>query len=467
MSKTQNDTHPSSYSSTESLTFQDNVENTVDDTLDDIPDDNTDDNIDDTVEPGRDRDDATSEAIDSNGDDSEVIDTDIDDHEEEADTIQSTSHRVNTICETEECADIEGVNLKDMCDFESPDCFEHMKQFVANYDPADLSFDMQNIMTNLPDIAHIAKDTDESKQVMHRFENLLMLKMFKRLKWIEKYSHDSKSETEKYYKYQKMYINGNASAKKIHEFNLKSDKDKTENQFVSLVEEVMTPHKMSQELLTYELLHYRPDVKVAFNEDHLESIANQIKFDLNRFNLIIQPYLEDRSWTLNFKDTLNFSVPTNKVIFSNTINTEDQENNTIITHMDMIINFIKRRFKVPTLKYVIVEDNKYYFTWILISIGYYPKKIINDKEKSSSRTSETKSKNTDVEHPNQENRQNMVRVVPTKDAMSVKQSGIVLCGPDHCQQADNPTNMKTTNQTQITGSGVQNTNNAHRRHRKR
>jgi hypothetical protein len=121
-------------------------------------------------------------------------------------------------------------------------------------------------------------------------------------------------------------------------------------------------------------MHYRPDDKALFNEDNLVSIANQIKMDSDRFNPIIQHYLEDRSWILNTEDTLNFSVPKNKVILSNTINTHDQENTTIITHMDMLINYIKRHYKVPALKYVIVEDNKYYFTWILILIGYYPNK---------------------------------------------------------------------------------------------
>ena len=311
-----------------------------------------------------------------------IVDTDIDDPQEESDIAYVTSQRINAVCETEECADIEGVNLKDMCDFESLDCFEHMKQFVAHYEPSDLTSDMQNVMQNLPDLVHITKDTDESKQIMHRFENLLMLKMFKRLKWIEKYSYDNKIEMDKYYKYQKMYQNNNTSIKKIHEFNLKSDKDKTKDELSLLVDEVLTPYKMSQELLTYDLLHYRPDVKALFNEDNLASIANQIKTDLDRFNPIIQHYLEDRSWILNIEDTLNFSVPKNKIILSNTINTQDQENTTIITHMDMLINYIKRHFKVPTLKYVIAEDNKYYFTWILISIGYYPnkKEMINIKD---------------------------------------------------------------------------------------
>lgn len=432
-------------------------------------------------------------------DDLEIDDADLDDDVdpfEDTETTQATSQRVNTICQTEECADIEGVNLKDMCDFESPDCYEHMKQFVANYEAADLSTDMQNVMTNIPDLVHIAKETEESKQIMHRFENLLMLKMFKRLKWLEKHSHDNKTETERYYKYQKMYTtNSNATSKKIHEFNIKSEKEKTDTQYTALVEQVLTPHKMSQELLTYELLHYRPDIKIIFNEENLETLANQIKFDLNRFNPIVQPYLEDHSWTINYKDTMNFQVGKNKIIFSNTINTDDHENNTLITHMDMMINFIKRRFKVPTLKYAIVEDNKYYFTWILISVGYYPKKVENVKsssksseKKTDSVNSSTKSNAPAVQSVQKTGRntvtstvQNTVRVVANPSA---KQTGTVLGGNakvlDKKQQNTNPNVSNTTTSQGASNNGqkpgqakisiappTQSQNTGHRRHRKR
>ena len=270
------------------------------------------------------------------------------------------------------------MNLKKMCDYESADCFELMKQFVVSCDATNISTDMKNIMTNVPDLAHLTGETEESKQVMHRFENLIVLKMFKRLKWLEKHSYDIRTEINDYNKYKKMYAGNNSISAMVREFNLKSindhnnDHNNHDSEIMRLMEQILTPHKMTQELLTYELLHYRPIAKVLFDRDDLSSVANQIKMTLNRFNLIIHPYLEDRcSWTVNYKDTLNFVVPKNKIVFSNTIDTQDQENNMIIAHMDMMINYIKRCYKIPSLKYVIVEDNKYYFSWILISMGYY------------------------------------------------------------------------------------------------
>jgi hypothetical protein len=193
---------------------------------------------------------------------------------------------------------------------------------------------------------------------------------------MEQNSKYNKLQTDLYYLNKKKYINDSSLASQIHAYNIENDSEyKDENIQMSILKTILTSHKMTQELLTYELLNYKPNTdngkKPIFNETNFEIISKQINNDLNRFNLIIQNYLEDKEWILNVKDTLNFSVPKHKVIYSNTINKQNQENNTVIDHMDMLINYIKRCYKVPTLKYVIVEDNKYDIIWILISIGFY------------------------------------------------------------------------------------------------
>ena len=269
------------------------------------------------------------------------------------------------------------VNLEEMCNFEATDCYDHMKKFVESYDKTKLSEDIDLVINNIPDNIHISKDTEESKNIMHRFENLLILKLFKRLKLIEKYSRNNKLKTELYYLNNKKYINESSIASQIHNYNIEHNGEyKDEDIQMSILKTILTSYKMSQELLTYELLNYRlnNDKKPIFNENNFELITKQINYDLNRFNLLIQNYLEDKEWILNVNDTLNFSVPKHKVIYSNTISKHHQENNIIIDHMDMLINYIKRCYKVPTLKYVIVEDNKYDIIWILISIGFYHNK---------------------------------------------------------------------------------------------
>jgi hypothetical protein len=292
-------------------------------------------------------------------------------------TIKDTTKRVHTICDTEACADIEGVDLKELCDFESENYFEQMKKFVGSADPYDLKHNVKNVLSNssnIPNNKHLTKESDESRTIMQKFENLLILKTFTRLKWLEKYSVDCKNEFTEYYKYQKMYSVNDSTAKDIHIFNSKVNNDseaQRHDKQIELLDKALTQHKKTQELLSYELLHYNPSVKIEFTKTSQNGLlAKQIRDDITRFNPIIQSYLEDKSWVINTKDTLNFTVPKTCIVISNTIKSSDKSNNTIISHMELLMKYIERRFKVASLKYVIVRDNKYDFSWILISIGY-------------------------------------------------------------------------------------------------
>ena len=275
------------------------------------------------------------------------------------------------------------INLKDMCVNESQDCYERIQQFVANQKTEILLTDIQNVMKNVPDLVHITKESEESeeskeskesKQAMLCFENLLILNMFIRLKWLETCCYTTRTETNRYYKDQQLYITNNSIiSANIHLYNVMTETEKIEIPCYKLLEQVLTPYKISQELLTYELLNYRPDNKIMFNEMNLKSVADQIRSELNRFSPIVHSYLEDRVWTINYNDTMNFSVGKNKIVFSNTISTHNQENNILVAHINTMTKFIKKCFKIKTLKYAIIEDNKYYFTWILIFVGYYCK----------------------------------------------------------------------------------------------
>ena len=233
----------------------------------------------------------------------------------------------------------------------------------------------ENIMNTVPDHVHFSKSCEESKNIMERFEFFVILRIFKRLTLLESCSNEYKIESDKYNKYNKMYTYDNNIAVNIHKFNNNLEKCYTQSE---LILKALTPYRMNQELLSYELLHYRPDNfnKIIFFNDNMDSISHNIRDEINRFNPIIQSYIEDKCWTVNFNDTLNFGVPKNKIIISNTISTYDIDNHIINEHMDMLLSYLKHIFKVSSMKYAIVEDNKYDLSWILISIGYYNKKSI-------------------------------------------------------------------------------------------
>lgn len=283
--------------------------------------------------------------------------------------------------------------LKSMCDTEGDDVFNRIKTFVDQNDPNDLKRDMKKLSLTT-NISNVTNTEENSKAVEHslpsvdhrlplieptvaqiKFENLLILKTFKRLHMLEKTCMNYKSEYEKYNKYQNMYLNDNAIADLVRDINL--NQDSLQNKLI-MIQKIITPHKINQELLTFELLFYSPKELISFDDKTLEEMAEFIKNDINRFNLIIQHLLENRSWTINSKDTLNFSLPKNKIIISNTIITYNEENSSLLMHMDMLADYIRRVYKV-SMKYTIVDDNKYHFSWIFIVIGK-----INKESKSKS-----------------------------------------------------------------------------------
>lgn len=269
---------------------------------------------------------------------------------------------IHTICETEECSEILGVDLKELCDIEGDKVFDRVKKFVEENNPDTLKHDIQKLFTKLPG------SVDSLDRIT--FENLIMLKTFKRLKLIEKKSSDYKEEYEKYDLYQNMYVNNSDRANMIHNVNTTPKNELTQTEIDQIIETTLTPYKKHQELLKYELMFYEPEHKIHFTENNLKEIVSKICADINRFNPIIQDFLEDKRWTINIGDTLNFTIPNNRVVLSNTIATLDVTNSILISHLDMVLDYVKRVYKVTSTRYIIIEDNKFDISWVLITLGY-------------------------------------------------------------------------------------------------
>lgn len=190
----------------------------------------------------------------------------------------------------------------------------------------------------------------------------------------EKYKKDVeqyKQEYEEYYRDHKMYVKNQKLASLIHEItsgntNIIGEPEKEPD----LLKLVLTPYKIRQELLTYELLHYKQTKKIKFSNKNFIEISEKIKQDIDRFNLLIDPYVESKNWSVHYKDTLNFSVPKNRVAFVNTIEESETENMNLDTHVNMLIKYIARNYKIKSQKYIFPSDNKYVMAWVIILIGY-------------------------------------------------------------------------------------------------
>ncbi len=284
------------------------------------------------------------------------------------DTNDVLEKKINEICNSNDCingSSINGVELKDLCDVENN--YEEMKLFIEKFDVENLIQSSNNFLLNSNNIGE-----PESEQKNKRYELLLILKLFKKIKLMENQWHQYWLESSQYNKNIdnfKTCINQYGNI--IHEFNIKPEKDKTEYEYILLLKNALSQQKMKHELLIYELINYTPTSKIYFEARYLQTIALDIKNELDRFNPIIQTYLEDDQWTINYKNTMNFAVPKNKIIYSNTISRHDASNDTVIQHMNLVTNFINNIFKISSGKFVIIDDNKYNICWILISVGYF------------------------------------------------------------------------------------------------
>ena len=260
---------------------------------------------------------------------------------------------------------INGVELKELC--LSDNNYDDMKLFIENNDVEKLRHLIDNFSFN-------SIDSKESETKIKKYELIMILSIFKKIKLMEDDCHNYWHESSQYYKQLNTYkicMKEGQLVTDIHEFNIKSDDDKNESDYIPFLKNVLTPDKMKHELLKYELLNYIPKNKIYFDKQHLETIAQDIKHVLDRFNPIIQSCLEDHEWTINYDNTMNFAVPSNKIIFSNTISMNDAKNEIVIQHLNMVSHYINNMFKISSGKYVIVDDNKYKFSWILISVGYF------------------------------------------------------------------------------------------------
>lgn len=264
------------------------------------------------------------------------------------------------------------LSLKDICDIENnyTDMIKFIEKNAKN--KSALNNNIDNIVYTISKCDHIKlRSTCHDKEIKN-IKLLLMLKIFKKIKEIELTHLCTKNKSH--------IPNDNdisiSISNDIHKFNITSDNNYDDKSF-ELLKNIMTPTKIKYELLKYELINYSPNNKIIVESPvnaYPDSISNLMTNEINRFNIFIENIIEDDTWIINFKNTKNFSVPKNKFIISNTIEIDNITNCALSEHMELLSNYLKRMFDMASLKYAIVEDNKYYMAWILIIIGYHTKK---------------------------------------------------------------------------------------------
>ena len=192
-----------------------------------------------------------------------------------------------------------------------------------------------------------------------KYKDLLKLKSYYLLKENEdKYNEYVKRHNEEYERRHHMEFINDETNKYLS--TIIHDTDNKEDRFEMLKSIVPKKH-IRKVFLKYELLYYTADKK--FKND----INNIVKY-VNKFCPIVQHFLEDTEWNIHTKDTLNFKVPSNKTVLTNTVSKIDATNKKLIKYMDELVDFIKRNFDVKKVRYRIIDDNKYKMSWLFIII---------------------------------------------------------------------------------------------------
>jgi hypothetical protein len=132
---------------------------------------------------------------------------------------------------------------------------------------------------------------------------------------------------------------------------------------------IMTPHCKKHEIIKYKLLFYNPLKQIRVSRSNLADVSHRLKAELDSVTAILNAYMEDKVWKINIGRKINFKVPESKLVFSNTVNADDIDNNYLTTHLNMIIRYLERITDAKSVKYYVVEDNKYDIHWVLIAVS--------------------------------------------------------------------------------------------------
>lgn len=148
--------------------------------------------------------------------------------------------------------------------------------------------------------------------------------------------------------YKPLYQNNPNLYSQSHEINYKTNQEKYE-----FLKDIFTEKKIETETLTYELLHYHGEVKdTAFQT-------------INKFNILIQDYLEDQIFREHTESTQYFTVKPNTTLFVNSVSMKNKHNTNLKSHLKMLESYLNRNFE-SKFKYYLINDDKYDFCWIFI-----------------------------------------------------------------------------------------------------
>jgi hypothetical protein len=275
---------------------------------------------------------------------------------------------------------LKSTSLQDLCEIEKN--YDQMKRFIEKSDKLELKKMVDGILES-----DMISGSAEATQEM---VNLLMLRLCGKIKSMERECQEYFIESELIHGSETIRgselirgsetINGSEEYDDmIHNYVEKIGTDgEDESKERKLVGLIFNRKQMRHEILKYELTNYPYSSTCKKNmrnryvfTDNNMYCAELIRDQIDKFNPLVGEYLEDTTWTINYKSTPCFQVPKNKILITNTTSLENKRNKKLTEHLDLLVEYLKRTFDQTSVRFKICEDNKFEIVWLLIAVGYY------------------------------------------------------------------------------------------------
>jgi hypothetical protein len=266
--------------------------------------------------------------------------------------------------------------------------YASMQKFIDRYDDQKLN---RAVIDLFEDVKGLDK-TDQKK--LDKCAKLCALSVYKRLKFMEKRCADYQKRSDDFniktrtYRHPKvrrptkpgppgpdtefkdvdLAAEANSLLTRIDDPEQKMTRE-LDMRMTGLLGSMLTPYGKKIELIKYKLLYYIPEKQIRVRRATLPTATVELKAELDGVSDILSPYMEDTKWKINTERSLNFKVPDSKLVFSNTVNEDDTESDYLDTYLNMIIRYLERITDSKSVKYYIVEDNKYDIHWVLIALS--------------------------------------------------------------------------------------------------
>ena len=141
-----------------------------------------------------------------------------------------------------------GISLCQLCDNEGEGVYKRVMEYINDTDISDIKIKIEN-------------DTDrnwlDNIDHDHSLENVLILKTYIRLKGMEKRCLEYRDKHKKYTENKKKYKKDEKIVEIIYGINTNNIEKTIDVDYNDIIRQIFTPHKINQELLSYELIFYK------------------------------------------------------------------------------------------------------------------------------------------------------------------------------------------------------------------